>query len=88
MSQDPVELECLRDLFLAHATCHVGLVEKHQQTCTGQALALVSTRRFLLEWQTRLTSSINKPFNSALQSSMRSRSVASTTQMSASVFSK
>lgn len=76
-------------LLRAHASCHIALVLEHEQTRPHQPLPL-SSASTLSSWicVKVFTSCRRSPSSSCRQSSIRSRSVPSTTHMSVSVFSK
>lgn len=93
MRLDLLESQSLQYLLAVHATRYVGLVGEYQQTGTRETLSSWSVSRIYCapakgDRETRRTSSWSSPCSSSLQSSILSLSVASTTQMSASVFSK
>jgi hypothetical protein len=74
-------------LFRAHASCNIAFVLEHEKTGSHQSLSFWSAST-LSDRAEASTSCTRSPSSSCRQSSIRSRSVPSTTHMSVSVFSK
>ena len=81
------QVSYLRDLLLSHTASYIGLVGEDEETCPHEPL--FANQYSLFNRAAKMsTSSCNKDASSCLQSVIRGRSVASTTQIKASVFSK
>ena len=77
----------LSDLLIAHAATHILLIREDEKARTHEPL-FSDQHVWTDHYRDGLTSSNSNDASSSLQSLMRSRSVASTTQIKASVFSK
>lgn len=75
------------NIILGHGARNIAFVLEDEQTCSRETLPWSADTCSIIH-VTLHTSSCNSPASSCRQSSIRSRSVASTTQMSVSVFSK
>lgn len=83
----------LGHLLASHAPLDIRLVCEHKQACPRESLSRLSAAATCQTAGSQMhggmrTSSWSRPCSSSLQSSMRSLSVASATQIRASVFSK